>query len=243
MSQVSDNLFLGPVYLPGQVDANSPSSPQLGAGPLGRVYVWDILPLTLNATGLATAQAGTGGVVALTAGTGVTSRVDGNGLTRLVLDVPRAVSLTAAGANTQTAIVTGYDQYGQRMTETFAAPSTNTVTGKKAFKEILSILFAATPGSNVSAGTSDVFGLPYSISDFVYIQSIKWAQTLADQAATVVVADATTPALSTTGDVRGTVTPSSASNGTRRMVALLALTGAQVGPQGTRLSLAGVNQA
>lgn len=241
--QVSDDLYLGPVYAPAQRDPNAPSSPQNGIGPMGRVYVWDVLPLTLQATGLATAQAATGGIVALTAGTGVTTRIAADGTTRYILDCPRNVSLTAAGANAQTALVVGYDQYGQRMTEAFAAPSTSTVQGNKAFKEILSITFAATPGSNVSAGFGDKLGLPVCIRDVAYVGDVKWAQTLAADAGTFVAAVTTSPATSSTGDVRGTYTPSSASNGTRRLVAMLALTGIQVGPNATRLGALGVDQA
>lgn len=241
--QVSDDIYLGPVFLPSPRDPNAPSSPQNGVGPAGRTYVFDIVPVTLGTALLATAQAATGGSVVLTAGAGVTTRLAGDGTIRYVLDTPRNVTLTAAGANTQVATVVGYDQYGQRMTELFAAPASNTVSGKKAFKEIVSITFAATPGSNVSAGIGDVFGFPVAIVDPVYLASLKWNATLADNAATVVVADGN-PASPSTGDVRGTVAPAGgASNGVRRLVAVIALSGIQAGPQATRLGLAGVNQA
>lgn len=239
---ISDNIHLGPVFAPNPPDPNAPSTPQNGLGPMGRVHIWDVLPVTLGSNLLATAQAATGGTVALTAGTGVTSEVAPNGATRLILDTPRVVSLTAAGANTQTATVVGLDQFNQPMSEAFAAPSTSTVTGKKAFKKVVSITFAATPGSNVSAGIGDVFGFPFVISDVAYILTAKWAQTLADNAGTVVVADATSPATTSTGDVRGTYAPTSASNGTRRLVCALAATGIQCGPQATRLGALGVTQ-
>ena len=241
--QVSDDLYLGPISAPAQRDPNSPSSPQNGIGPMGRVYVFDVLPLTLQAAGLAAAQAATGGIVALTAGTGVTTRVDAAGVTRYVLDTPRNVTLTAAGANTATGLVVGYDQYGQRMTEAYAAPSTSTVAGNKAFKEIVSITFSATPGSNVSAGFGDKLGLPVAVRDVAYIGDAKWAQTLAADAGTFVAAVQTNPATASTGDVRGTYTPSSASNGTRRLVMQIAMTGIQVGPNATRLGALGVDQA
>ena len=241
--QISDDIFLGPVWAPNPLDPNAPSSPQNGLGPMGRVYLFDIKPLALNATGLATAQAATGGAVTLTAGTGVTTRLDAQGRTRYVLDVPRAITVTAAGANTQVATIVGFDQYGQQMTQLIAAPSTSTVTTTKAFKEILSITFAATPGSNVSAGTADVFGFPFAINDPVYILTAKWAQTLADNAGTVVVADATSPATASTGDVRGTFATTSASNGTRRLVCALGAIGVQCGPNATRLAMLGVTQA
>jgi hypothetical protein len=243
MSQISDDIYLGNVFLPVSRDTNSPSSPQNGIGPVGRVYLFDVVPLTLQAAGLAAAQAATGGIVALTAGTGVTTRVDMDGTTRYVLDTPRNVTLTAAGANTATGLVVGYDQYGQRMTESFAAPATSTVAGNKAFKEILSITFSATPGSNVSAGFGDKLGLPVRVVDAGYVIAAKWAGVLAADAGTFVAAVQTDPATASTGDVRGTYTPSSASNGTRRLVMAIGLNGIMVGPNATRTGAAGVTQA
>ena len=242
MTQLSDDIRLGPVYLPNPLQASegNPAPMPNGVGPMGRVYVYDIIPVTLGSALLAAAQAATGGVVILTAGAGVTTRVDAAGVTRYVLDVPRNVSVTAAGANTATAIVRGFDQYGQPMTESFAAPSTSTVLGLKAFKEITSVTFSATPGSNVSAGIGDAFGLPFRITDPVYIVSAKWSQTLADNAGTFVAA--VTPQTISSGDTRGTFLPSTASNGTRRLVMALALTALQCGPQATRVGAAGADQ-
>jgi len=240
---VGDDLYLGPLSPPPQRDPNAPSSPQPGAGPMGRIYVYDIVPVALGSTLLATAQAATGGAVALTAGAGVTTRVDAAGVTRYVLDVPRNVSVTAAGANAATATVVGYDVYGQRMTETFAAPSTSTVAGNKAFKEIVSITFSGTPGSNVSAGIGDKFGLPFRINDAAYIARAGWNNTLAENAGTLVNAVTTSPATSSTGDVRGTFTPSTASDGSKRLVLGLLLTGVQCGPNASRLGALGVDQA
>lgn len=243
--QISDDLRLGPVYLPNpfQASEGNPSPMPNGVGPLGRIYTFDVVPLTLQAAGLAAAQAATGGAVILTAGTGVTTRVDAAGVTRYVLDTPRNVTVTAAGANTATAIVVGYDQYGQRMTENYAAPSTSTVAGNKAFKEIISITFSATPGSNVSAGFGDKLGLPVRVTDAGYIISVKWAGVLANDAGTFVAAVTTDPATGSTGDVRGTYVPSSASNGTRRLLCHIALPAIAVGPNATRIGAAGVTQA
>lgn len=241
--QISDDIYLGNAYAPNPVDPNAPSTPQNGIGPVGRFFIYDIVPLTLNATGLATAQAGTGGTVALTAGTGVTTFIDARGVTRYVLDVPRAVTCTAAGANTQVPTVFGYDIYGQPMSELLAAPSTSTVTTKKAFKSVTVISYPATPGSNVSAGTSDKFGLPVVVSDGGYVGDIGWNGSIAIDAGTFVAADATSPATTSTGDVRGTYIPSSASNGTKRLVVQVALSTPQAGPAATRLAAFGITQA
>ena len=96
MPQYSDDLFLGPAVSGGPVSAGS-SPMTVGVGPLGRVYVYDVVPVTLGATLLATSQNPTsGGSFTLTAGTGVTSRLRADGTTELVLDCPRNVTVTAA---------------------------------------------------------------------------------------------------------------------------------------------------
>lgn len=241
----SDDIRVGPVYGPAGDFGSSgnPSPMELGVGPVGRAFIWDIVPAALNATGLATAQAATGGIVALTAGAGVTLQfTNPDGVPRYILDVPRAVTLTAAGANTQVAVVRGYDYLGQPMSESFAAPSTNTVTGKKAFKAITSITFAATPGSNVSAGTANIFGLPYRIVDAGYALTAKWKSVFAQDTGTLVLADQNT-ATSATGDVRGTYAPSDAADGVKRLVMAIAFPAIAAGPNATRIGALGVTQA
>lgn len=244
--QVSDDIQLGPVFLPATTSDAGPSPQELGVGPMGRIYVWDIVPLTLQAAGLAASQnPGSGAVFALTAGTGVTSRVRADGVTEYVLDVPRCVTVTAAGANTATYTIRGYDQYGQAMSQTIAAPSTSTVATTKAFKTIISVTNAnATASTNgVTVGFNDKFGLPFRVTDVGYVQSVKWAATLAADAGTFVAADTTSPATVSTTDVRGCYTPSSAANGSRRLVMSIALPALAVGPNATRIGAAGVTQA
>lgn len=244
--QASDDLRLGPVYGPATdfLSSGNPAPMERGVGPMGRTFLWDVVPLALNASNLATAQAATGGTVVLTAGAGVTLQfTNPDGIPRYVLDTPRAVSLTAAGANAATAIVRGFDAYGQPMSEAFAAPATSTVAGNKAFKVITSITFSGTPGSNVSAGTTDKLGIPYAVADIGYIQSVKYGQVLAQDAGTAVAAVTTDPATQSTGDVRGTYTPSIATNGSRRLVMSIGLPAIASGPQATRVGALGVTQA
>ena len=54
--------------------------------------------------------------------------------------------------------------------------------------------------------------------------------------------DLATTATTTTGDVRGTVVPSSSADGSRRLVVAILLTGIQCGPNSTRAGAMGVNQ-
>lgn len=246
MPRFGDDIYLGNAYGPNPPGDGNPAPMEAGVGPLGRVYIFDIVPLALQAAGLASSQnPGSGAVFALAAGTGVTARVRADGTTEYVLDVPRAVSITAAGANTATYRVEGYDQYGQFMTQNLAAPTTSTVTTLKAFKTVTRVInINATAGTNgLTVGYRDVFGLPLRVTDAAYIVSAKWDNTLADNAGTFAAAVTTDPATAATGDVRGTFVPTSAANGTRRLVMSLALPALAVGPQATRVGAFGVTQA
>lgn len=245
MPQFSDDIYLGTALIP-KVDADGPSPMDLGVGPMGRVYYYNIVPLTKQAAGLAAIQLlVAAGNFTLAAGTGVTTTTLPDGTTAYVLDVPR--NLTATVATTDQSLVNitayGYDVYGQPMSEVIAGPNNNTVSMKKAFKMVTRVAAdAAVATDGISIGFGDVFGLPFAVSDVVYISSVKWAATLAQDAGTFVAAVATT-ATTSTGDVRGTYTPSSASNGTRRLVVAMHLTATQSGPNATRLAAVGVTQA
>ena len=243
MSHFSDDLYLGTAVLP-SADATNPSLMPMGVGPLGRVYIHDVVPLTLQVAGLRAAAASTGAVdLALTAGTGVTLVQDATGANRYVLDTPRCVTVTASGANTATFIVYGYDQYGQPMSSAIAAPSSSTVATTKAFKSVTRIAASATAGSNISCGFNDKFGLPVRVTDAGYIIHASWNNALAADAGTLVVADATSPATTATTDVRGCFTPSTgASDGSKRLVIAIGLPALAVGPNATRLGAVGVTQ-
>ena len=189
----------------------------------------DIVPLTLNATGLAASQSLAGaGALTLTAGTSVTATVV-NGVTRYVLDVARCVTVTSAGVDTGiTFTVKGYDIFGAPMTDTMTGGSTAAVTTKKAFASVISITGSGATASTVTAGTADVFGLPVQVIDKGYLTAVNWAESFATDSGTATVADTTSPATALTGDVRGTYAPSSASNGTRRLVIQIALNATQL---------------
>jgi len=244
--QASDDLFLGPAFSGGTPNSvGDPSPMATGVGPMGRVYIFDVVPVTLGTALLATSQNPlSGAAFTLTAGAGVTSRIRADGTTELVLDTPRAVTVTATGANTATYIIRGFDVYGQPMSQLIAAPSTSTVATLKAFKTVTSVTNAnATAGTNgLTVGFNDTLGLPVAVSAIIYVQAVKWDVALLDNAGTVVVADATSPATTATGDVRGTYLPSTASNGTRRLVMTIAVPGIGCGPNATRVGAYGVTQ-
>ncbi len=244
--QVSDDLYLGtaPILM------NNPANPSvqgLGVGPMGRVFVWDVVPVTLNTTGIAAVQLTAGAAdLALTAGTGATAITLPDGTAAVQLDTPRCVTLTVATTNQSalTFVIYGIDQYGQRMTFSMSGPNNNTVATTKAFKIVYRVTVSGQIATNgVSVGFNDKLGLPFRVTDVCYVQSVKWATTLAQDAGTFVAADTTSPATATTTDVRGCYTPSSAANGTRRLVMTIALPALASGSNATRIGAAGVDQA
>jgi len=322
------------IYASGNSGLGDPSPMEVGVGPLGREYVWDLIPQTLQAANIAASQTpAAAGNLTLTAGTSAKSVVRTDGTTVIQVDTPRALSvttstaaattlasvavtgtagqisytsqtglvsgqrvtvtgtlsgtatitgytnpttyvLTAVTATTATltttagaAVVTtagtttgltftlgvapvtvtvsGYDYYGQAMSEaiTSSAVLSTAVNGNKAFYQISSISVSGGTGTAITVGTTDKLGLPLRVFDAGYMVRVGWNNTLANDAGTFTAADMTTPATSTTGDVRGTYVPSSATNGIKRLVVVIALPGIATGPNATRTGALGVTQA
>ena len=266
--QVSDDLFTGPVGGPnafclqsttGFIYGNSglpvitgwppDGNPtmQYGVGPLGRIVFRNIVPLALATANLAVLQTPTTGTaLTLTAGAGIQTAVNPvNGQVLYVLDVPRCLSLTStANLSGINFLVTMVDEYGQTATQLVAGPNNNTVVLKKACIGVLSVVPQGTSASTVSVGTSDTYGLPFRCIDAGYIVSVKWANTLAQNAGTLTVADQTSPATNLTGDPRGTYAISgAASNGTNRLVIAQHVDASQCGSNAKLVNAIGVLQA
>lgn len=233
------------MYASGNSGLNDPSPMEVGIGPLGREYVWDLIPQTLQAASIAASQTpAAAGNLTLTAGTSTQSVVRSNGQTVVQLDCARAVSVTQVTAGTARAFtVSGYDYYGQPMTEIITSIAGSTVSGNKAFYQISSISVAGATTTAVTVGTTDKLGIPFRVFDAGYVVRVGWNNVLANDAGTFAAADMTTPATSSTGDVRGTYLPSSASNGIKRLVMVIALPGIASGPNATRTGALGVTQA
>jgi hypothetical protein len=235
------------IYGSTQASLQNPAPMPQGVGPLGRVYIWDLVPQVLGAANIAASQTPTGaGALTLTAGTAVKSVVRSDGVTVLQLDCPRAVSVTT-GAGTPTSstfTVVGYDIYGQPMSEAIASGTvaSTTTPGKKAFYQIVSVTGTAATAVTITCGTTDVFGSPVRFIDAGYIVKVGWNNTLLQNAGTFAVADTAT-ATTTTGDVRGTFKPTSAADGIKRLVMTIALPAISVGPNATRTGAFGVTQA
>jgi hypothetical protein len=244
MPQFSDDLYLGTAFAGGagpaalNPDGTSyvePSPMDLGVGPLGRIYVFDLVPATASNTSIVNAQAvAAAGAVTLAATAPITLDRTGRCL---------RFASSNAGDTTQTVTVTGTDMYGQAMSETRTLNGTSAVNGTKAFYTVTGVTASAALTGNLSVGTRDAYGLPVRVTDAAYVVSAKWDATLADNAGTFTAADTTSPATATTTDVRGVFAQTgNAANGTRRLVMAIALNALACGPNATRAGAFGVNQ-
>ena len=133
--------------------------------------------------------------------------------TTMARAVAIAAAASAVGCNMT---VVGYDLYGYPQTETIAvAAGAATTNGKKGWKFITSITPDATDAHNYSVGCADIFEFPVRVDALGYVRGTWNNIFLASP--TFVAADATT-ATATTGSVRGTMVPATASDGTKRLV-------------------------
>jgi hypothetical protein len=247
---ISDDLMLGPAVAAGSgINSAGPSPMEQGVGPMGRVYIFDSVPLTLQAAGLAAPQAVAGaGNLTLTAGTGVTASTLANGTVIYTLDTARSVSAVSASAGdtTQTVTVYGYDQYGQAMSQAVTLNGTTTVKTTKMFKSVYRIAISAAAAGNISAGYGDDFGLPLRLLNLGYVVSLMWnGAAVTVNSSNVGVADTTSPATTATTDVRGYVKEAGltgGADGTKRLVMCIAVPAIACGPSATRVGAYGVTQ-
>lgn len=152
---------------------------------------------------------------AVTVGTTPLAVINGALASGGVATTDHARNVVAAWTGTSVITITGTDMYGKAVRESSA--SGTSLTGKKAFKTITSVSFSADVTA-ATVGTGDVLGLPYvsTIGDVITARGGAAVDT-----GTHVVADATSPATATTGDVRGTFDPSTTLNGSTEIQVLL----------------------
>ncbi len=165
-------------------------------------------PITADADGVRASQGGTTLIIngALASGGEVE------------FDVPRNV--VAAWTGTAVCTVTGADDDGNTLVESSA--SGTSLAGKKAFKKVTGVSFSTSvTGATVGSGT--VLGIPVYIgsTDEVFGHIVDGAT--ATDGTVVAGLDPNTASTATTADVRGTVSPNSAPNGTRAYELLVAL--------------------
>ena len=121
----------------------------------------------------------------------------------------RNITLQAVTAVTYSAIVSGWDLWGNPMTELLSLAAQTSMAGKKAFKYIGSIMSGTSSGTQaLSFGIGDTFGLPMRCDEWeqaAFFYNGQQSGTTNGFAAAV-----TVTATSTTGDVRGTIQLSTA---------------------------------
>lgn len=203
----------------------------LPGGPISPIYVYNVVPAAMAANNIATAQA-----VAGAGNLSINGALASGGVA--TMDVARAVKIVSsdAGDTTQTATVYGTDIYGVAMSELIAFNGTTTVPGTKAFKTVTRVAISAVMAGNATVGTTDVLGLPYVVASRGY--AITAYNDAIVTTGTFAAADATSPATTTTDDVRGTFLPASATDGSKRLTVWIFLTNPD-----TVTGLYGVTQA
>lgn len=133
----------------------------------------------------------------------------------------RVVRITSVGNDSAGYFtVTGYTVYGELQTEKITGANAGVAVGAKTWKFIKSIVPGGTlSGSNASVGTGDVFGLPIRVDEFPFV---RWYwNNVAGVTANFTAADATSPATSLTGAVRGKITAASAADGVKKLTAFV----------------------
>jgi len=134
----------------------------------------------------------------------------------------RNVRITTASGDTAVYTVKGYDIYGYPMSEAITAAGAGTVSGAKAFKYIASVTPVGTVGATVTVGTGDVYGFPLYSASFNpgadADVAIAWNGAAITSTTGYTAGVTTSPATTTTGDVRGTYAVQSASDATKRLL-------------------------
>lgn len=126
----------------------------------------------------------------------------------------RNITVVASGAATSKVTVYGFDYLGQYMAEELTLNGTTAVQGKKAFRRVSKVVYAATAATTINVGYGNVLGLPYA-----YIgEGVSYTDDVLDSSQATFVARVATQTL-TSGDPRGTMTPNASfvPNGSRRI--------------------------
>lgn len=129
--------------------------------------------------------------------------------TPIVLDVPRGLSIVSSTTDTtQSITIRGFDEFGAAMTETIALNGAAGVSGKKAWKTVVSYQANIAMAGNLSIGWTNVLGLPalLIVAGYLFLELLNNSKNA--NAGTILAGVSGAVATATTGDVRGTYTPS-----------------------------------
>jgi len=153
--------------------------------------------------------------------------------------IARNLRITSGGNDSGiTFLVVGYDVYGYPMSEAITGANAGVASGVKAFKYVTSITPSGAVATTCSAGTGDVIGLPLR-ADYVGQCQINYNSAWVTASTGFVAAVTTSPATTTTGDVRGTYALQSASDNSKRLIVVIT---PLAGSIGTVTGLLGVAQ-
>lgn len=120
----------------------------------------------------------------------------------------RNISMTLNSAGAFSAVVSGWDVYGNPMTEVFSVAAATTAATRKAFKYISSITSGTTTGQTTSFGLGETFGLPIR-SEYWEMLTVMWNGSLMTNRNGFAAPTSVFTANGTT-DVRGTLQVSTA---------------------------------
>lgn len=127
----------------------------------------------------------------------------------------RNITVVASGVATSNVTVSGRDYLGQPMTESFTLNGATPVVGNKAFKWVDSISYGATAATTINVGFGGKLGLPYRMSAV----TAEIGNGASAAVGTLAAPSLVDPQTSTTNDPRGVYTPTTALNGSNRIVA------------------------
>jgi hypothetical protein len=155
----------------------------------------------------------------------------------------RTLQLVSGGNDSGiTFTISGWDVYGFPMTETITGANAGTASGAKAWKYISTITHSGSVATTLTIGTNDVIGLPFQVLRFGRLDiAYNNAWVTANTGFTAGVT--TSPATSTTGDVRGTYLLPSASDGTKTIQVYITVPPAAINAVNGAASVYGVTQA
>ena len=143
------------------------------------------------------------------------------------LDAPRKLVCTTAHSSSvvaMTVVVHGFDEYGYKMSETFAigaGGTSDTVNGVKAFKYVYKIAITAAADAEANTldlGTQDEIGLPYRLVRKDKL--VGFFDGAIDVSVNTIAVD-TDPATATTGDPRGSMNPAGTLNGSKALAGFM----------------------
>jgi hypothetical protein len=132
-------------------------------------------------------------------------------------DVPRNITINTTESGVPGTIsFTGTDYYGAILSEKILGPngSLSPGNGLKAFKTVTAGTLETAMTYSISIGHGDTLGLPFCLEGAYDVLSV-YVDSTASTTSTITAADTNT-ATASTGDVRGTILPSTAPNGVRK---------------------------